>query len=281
MVLPYIAAGAELLKGAGSIASALGIGGGGGLDRKDYRDQLRIQQKVYRETLPLNIDAMKSAGIHPLVGLGGMPSTTNAQAIIGEDLGSRMERAGQGLGRAAQAVMSQEERVFAQASAELSLERQGLENELLRSQITNIHRATNPAFPSEFSERQNILPGQPSSSAIRGDVRRIVNAGDAAGVSGLTSDVKLTRSPDGSLALVPGDVKQDIEDMILPEVQWWLRRLVGSPNSVDYNPFTGRVRPVEETRGYRVGKHLRGYYEGFKRFKNRSRRHYQNVFERR
>lgn len=269
MPLPSLAAAGSFLgqvggfaSGLGSIASAFGIGGGGGLNRKEYRDQIRIQNKVWRESLAPNVDALKSAGIHPLVGFGSMPNPS-ATVTVGDDLGSRMERAGQGLGRAGQALMSQEERVFAQASAELSLERQSLENELLRSQITNIHRATNPAFPSEFSERQNILPGQPSSSAIRGDVRRIVNAGDAAGVSGLTSDVKLSRSPDGSLALVPGDVKQDIEDMILPEVQWWLRRIVNAPNSIDYNPFTGRVRPVEETRGYKIGRKLRGYYNRY------------------
>lgn len=86
-------------------------------------------------------DALK-AGIHPLYAMGAQTHSF-APVSVGDSLGPALASAGQDIGRAVSSVTDPETRATAAVSA-LQLERAGLENELLRSQIRQINSAGNP-----------------------------------------------------------------------------------------------------------------------------------------
>lgn len=94
------------------------------------KDAAHIQGELQKDQWAVNMAAAKQYGIHPLAALGISP---NATPIPQYDTGSIK---GQNLGRAAGAAIAGYKNKQLEA---LQLERAGLENDLLRSQISNIN----------------------------------------------------------------------------------------------------------------------------------------------
>lgn len=87
--------------------------------------------------------------ISPLVALGMQP-VSGPTVSMGpvEKSGFDASSLGQNLGRAAEAILTKDQRVQQKLMDGLALERASLENDLLRSQISNISKPTNPPVPS-------------------------------------------------------------------------------------------------------------------------------------
>lgn len=123
-----------------AIAAGLGAGQAVG-KQEEARDVRSSNENLQREFATMGIqwkvEDAKKAGIHPLAALGAQ--THSYQPATVGDSGVDLLEMGQNISRAVQAgtVPSQLE--------ELSLERAGLENELLRTQI---QQARNPQLPS-------------------------------------------------------------------------------------------------------------------------------------
>lgn len=94
------------------------------------------QQSVMKNQVQWRVQDAVKAGLHPLAALGMNPSSGPAAAAIGGDLGSNLAQAGQDIGRAMEANASPMDKANAQLTR-LQLERGGLENELLRTQIAS------------------------------------------------------------------------------------------------------------------------------------------------
>ena len=226
-----------VLSGIGSIAGAFG---GGGTSRKRELDSYRLQSQAMRENIKPLVTAYKDAGIHPLYGMSGQQWSPGG-AVVGNEpsVGERLASAGQGIARAAGVYQDYTERAYTKATQTLSLERMKLENDLLRAQTTQVHAATTPALPG--SNDSYLIPGQ-------GDSRRLPGY-----ESGSVPDAGFARSRNNTIAVIPSqDVKNRIEDVTIPEVQWYLRQLKArSPDGTIYDPFTSEYYiPKKYSPGY-------------------------------
>lgn len=210
-----------------SIAGSIGklFGGGGGTSNADAYNKMVEQAHISRADIPLRVQAYKDAGIHPLYGMAGQqyqPSVVSPTE--GRSMGDDLQSLGQNVSRFAATQQTKEDRAKQAVMDTLQLERAQLENDLLRSQITSINRPTTPPIPS----------GVPNYNTVGFDS------------SILPGDVQLVPTRSGAYAVVPAtDVKQNIEDMVIPEAQWY-SRLFTSPAQPNYayNPFTSEYVPI-------------------------------------
>jgi len=145
--LTALSVGSSALSSIGSFASSLGIGGGE--KRPRYRDALLAQKYATTNDFDARIESAKKHGINPLVALG-VPATTGPAGHIGssDSFGERMSAAGQGLGRAAAAIQSKEERESQRILTAQQIERGQLENDLLKSDIALKRGQLAPAIGS-------------------------------------------------------------------------------------------------------------------------------------
>lgn len=127
----------------GGIASAFG-GGGSGFDSGDYQHALDMdyanQERIVKNQPSWIVEGAKNAGLHPLAVLGtnfaqGSTHSIGSFSGGGKDY-SWLSDAGQGIGRAAGALLSKEDRAKQQAYDEsrmaLDLENKKLQNDSIR-----------------------------------------------------------------------------------------------------------------------------------------------------
>lgn len=140
-----------LISGASSLAGSLL----GNKNNHAGRDQRQAIEFANRSSVLDKVAAAKEAGISPLYALGAPTISTTSQVGSSDTLGSTLASMGQDVSRAVAAGQSATER---QLTA-LTLEKAGLENEYLRSQIASVNsrtaRESAPAIPLE-----NVQPPQ-------------------------------------------------------------------------------------------------------------------------
>lgn len=169
MVWPaIIAAGASL---ASSALSAYGSSQQTAANRdinaailRDKELDRALQREFAKNGIRWRVQDAKAAGIHPLFALGGSTSTYTPSSIslypesnAWSDVGSGIAQAGQDISRAIDATRTRREREQAREQAleraaqfdQLNLEKAGLENDLLRSQIAKLNATqVGPPMPS-------------------------------------------------------------------------------------------------------------------------------------
>lgn len=199
-----------------------------------------------------------AAGIHPLAALGASGasySPSPAHHLPDYSKSDLYHNMGQSLSRAVSAGQTREERLAAQ----LRLKNMDLQNKLLESQITSITRPTNPALPSDWGLN---IPGQGNSTNTLVEpvpMRRTHSIPGAPYADvGHIADFAFIRTPHG-LAIAPSkDVKERIEDQIIPETMWALRNqlLPNLPGKSFPKPTTKEYPLPEDFRkmGYRSWK---------------------------
>lgn len=202
---------------------------------------LKAQYDFAQNGIKYRVADAKQSGIHPLFALGAQtysPSISSIGATADNSWGNAVSDMGQNIGRAVAAKQTAEERSYNTAVQSLGLEKMKLENDLLRAQTTQVHAATNPSYPSTSSVFN--MPGQGNSGVVGFD-----NDGGA--------DASVSTSRSGNPAVVPSNsVKNRIEDMIIPEVQWYLRQVFGPKvKGHTYNPFTSELVPDDRSMIYK------------------------------
>lgn len=159
----------ELISGAANL-----IGGGiNWLTGKSNREEqsrvaqqnIQMQKDFAQNGVRWKVDDARAAGVHPLFALGANThsfSPVSVGSSSDSSVGDSIASAGQNIGRAAQAAMTAPERQKAAAADALTLEKAGLENELLRTQILSLKKSQlGPPMP-RLNSNQSI-PGQPST----------------------------------------------------------------------------------------------------------------------
>lgn len=162
----------ELIGAAGSLLGGLfGQSSARSAQRQQMQlaqQQMAMQREFAQQGVRWRVEDAKAAGVHPLFALGAQTHSFTPQSVgISADnsMGDAIASAGQSLGRAAQAGMSSQERDAATALTTLQLEKAGLENELLRTEIVGKKRAQlGPAMPSLASG--GALAGQGDAIAL-------------------------------------------------------------------------------------------------------------------
>lgn len=152
------------------------------------------------------VDDARKAGIHPLAALGfngPQPAT-----MVGDtSWGDAVSNMGQDVSRAVYATRSNDDREMRLMRA-LELERAGLQNELLRSQISRFKSQTGPGLPVEPVPLRRTVsqPGTPSMEV------------------GSVADFGFADVPGGGKTPIPSkDIKERIEDNWIQETLHALR----------------------------------------------------------
>lgn len=143
--------------------------------------QNNFLQQLKRATTKWRVGDAKRAGIHPLYALGGGGNAVSGPSFSvgggssvagglpgysGDSLGPAMSSAGQSIGRAVEAMATHDQRAENRIMTALSIEKMGLENEYIRSQIRRTDAQTGPALPR---------PGQTYMIDGQGNTVRPVN----------------------------------------------------------------------------------------------------------
>jgi hypothetical protein len=162
---------------AGSVASSVlssAFGGGGTSAKKVYgsmMDQAQIQRIQARKLPKAQVEGAQAAGLHPLTVIGMNPGAGISASYSGDP--SSM---GQNIGRAAAAGING----YHEAKLEkLALERAQLENDLLRSQITNVNRQAGdppvavkespiPLWQTVYDQKSGKTISLPNPKAVEG-----------------------------------------------------------------------------------------------------------------
>jgi hypothetical protein len=125
----------------GSVGSLFG-GDGKNMTAQDYANDAQLMtKKNVHGYWGATMAAAKQHGIHPLVALGVSPSTSSGGSVYG----GASKDMGQNVSRAAKALQDIGDRKKQRVAEDLALEHARLENELLKSQITSVNKASNPA----------------------------------------------------------------------------------------------------------------------------------------
>lgn len=187
------------------------------------------QENLSRTQIQRRVADAKKAGIHPLAALG---ATTYNPSPIQID-GSGFAQMGQAVDSALDKARTQSERQTVtdnQAKyGQLQLQNMELQNAMLAAKIALIRSGgSTPPAPGDSYH----IPGQPpSGTSVPGTVVNLphkrVGSPDGAIEPGDIPDLGFARTPTGTYAPVPSkDVKQRIEDMIVPELMWSWRNYV-------------------------------------------------------
>lgn len=185
------------------------------------------QKEFAQSGISWKVKDAKRAGIAPLAALGSNLVSYAPQSISAGDGG--ISNFGQDIGRAIDATRSPGGRVdaFTRTAQALELERGGLQNELLRAQIAKLNQAGHGPGIAVDSENYTI-PGQPNSGLLGMEVQPsrtvVTTANRAFEQLGSVPDVHYADTPRAGQFPIPSSaVKQQIEDMIVPELMWSIR----------------------------------------------------------
>ncbi|QXP44133.1 MAG: DNA pilot protein [Arizlama microvirus] len=195
----------------------------------DIQDSNVAQQNAFAQHgIQWKVADAKAAGINPLAALGAPTMSYSPQQVGGPDVGTAISDMGQNLGRAVDASSTSEARSSSKVVEALTLERAKLQNDLLRSQITQINRASNPPFPSG-SITGDVRYNPDENTSVRPDSPSITSNLPAPAL-------KQFRNADGSISNWPSpEAKQAIEDSMYEYEHMWRNRII---------PWIGRQMPA-------------------------------------
>lgn len=123
----------------------------------------KMQLDFAQHGIKWKVDDARDAGIHPLYALGANTVSYSPVSLGGaadSSLGTAMAAAGQDLSRAMNSTRTQPERdeAYTKTVQQLSLQKMGLENDLLASQIAKLRSSSNPPMPDAAFKPDGIVP---------------------------------------------------------------------------------------------------------------------------
>lgn len=150
MIGPLIAAGTSLLGGILGQKS----------QEKAAQKQYEQQKEFAQSGIQWKVEDAKKAGIHPALALGAQPASYSPVSV-GSDLSTGIMAAGQDLSRAIDTTRTSSSRAdaFTTTMQSLALEKAGLENEYLASQIAKVKQQIGPPMAGT----DYVIPGQTGS----------------------------------------------------------------------------------------------------------------------
>lgn len=206
---------------------------------------IALQKEFAQSGIQWRVEDARRAGIHPIYALGSggatfSPVTAN---FSGDDsLAKGFAAAGQDLGRAIDAGRTGPQKIdaFTRTAQALQLEKAGLENEVLKLEVASkagrLRQVTQPAIPAAVDPY--LIPGQGNSPLISSKALEVTPAPKNAPQSegGAIPDVGYARTGTGWTPVPSNDVKNRIEDQVIPELLWSLRNNVFPSVGYNFNP---------------------------------------------
>lgn len=147
---------------AGGVAGAAASYFGGEKNRETQlqiaRENIAAQREFAQQGVRWKVSDAMAAGIHPLAALGA--STIGFSPVSVGDVGGGLAAAGQDIGRAVRAMQSlgEKEKDDVESLKKLALDKAGLENDLLRTQIRRLNApGTGPGMPTVGKKADSIV----------------------------------------------------------------------------------------------------------------------------
>lgn len=237
MVAPLV--GAALIGGASSLLGGLF---GSNSAEKAAEKNAKLQKEFAQSGIQWKVEDAKKAGVHPLAALGAQTVSFTPSSVGSSALGDGIAGAGQSIQRAIEATRPAEDKLTAigKTAQALSIQKMGLENDLLASQIAVTNAQLTPSMPTGSGYN---MPGQPGSGVKT--VPLEINAGSAAhpwSEAGPVTDMGFTRTNSGLAPVYSNDAKQRLEDDWGGMLAWNVRnRLL--PTLGFNNPPPGKPAP--------------------------------------
>lgn len=149
MIGPIISAGASLIGGLLGKSSA---DKAAAQNMQIAQQNMQMQEDFAKRGIRWKVQDAKAAGIHPVYALGAPThsfSPVSFSASADNSMGQAIASMGQDVGRAINATRTGKERedAFGSTVKALTLQKMGLENDLLASQISKLKAAPNPPMP--------------------------------------------------------------------------------------------------------------------------------------
>lgn len=141
------------------------------INQRNAEENLKFQREAAQSGIQWRVADAKAAGIAPLAALGAQtfnPSPVSVGAVADNSFGAGIASAGQNIGRAIDATRSSGDKVdaFTKATRDLTLQRMGLENEILASNLrTTMQAGRTPPMPLAGGTPQTI-DGQSSTNRV-------------------------------------------------------------------------------------------------------------------
>ena len=193
-------------------------------DKKQFeRDQYwhaqnsKLQKEFAQKGIQWKVADAKAAGIHPLAALGAQtynasPSMVGATPL--QDSGSSLAAMGQDIGRAIMQQKTNHERQM----MDIQLDNAKLDTEMKRLELTNARRRLSGQLSPGLPDQIKVKPAEVTSHS-KG--RPSIEAGSV-------TSTGYARTAGGGLVPVPSkDVKERIEDQLIPEMVWAGQNYVG------------------------------------------------------
>lgn len=207
----------------------------GGLFGKDSAEDARnfnyqAQKQFAQNGVQWKVEDAKKAGVHPLYALGANTVSFAPTAVGDTTLASGIAEAGQDLGRALDQQRTPQGRLTAyqEAANRLGLEKMGLENELLASQIAKLNAAGGtPVVPSP--SQAYLIDGQGPTARVGPtiEIKPLEQTAVAPGMphmeAGAIPDMGYSRTDTGWAPHKSADVTQRLEDDTIGNLLWNVR----------------------------------------------------------
>lgn len=214
-----------------------------------------LQKEFAQSGIQWRVEDAKRAGIHPIyaIGSGGASfSPVSANFSADTSLPNALAAAGQDIGRAVNQTRTQSQRadVFTKTAQALSLEKAGLENDLLRAEIASktgrLRSPASPPFPAP-GENNFLIPGQ-SGSYVNPTPLAVTPgaANQPQSEGGAITDHGYARTSTGWAPVPSKDVKERIEDNFPQEILHFMRNNLLPSIGYNFNPPPFKAPPGQE-----------------------------------
>lgn len=234
------------------------------MDREDQNiaRNINLQREFAQHGVSWRVADAKAAGLSPLAALGATTMSFSPQSVgdtrpaldSTDYLAQGMAGLGQDLGRAIDSTRSTDAKASAYQKTvmDLSLQRMGLENELIASQIAKVRQpsvqASMPAVDQRWlvdGQGETQLPASPVIPVTAGPLietgplkRTASDPGSPNMEPGAINDIGFTRTATGWMPVQSNDTKQRLEEDFLGEWSWNIRNRIAPTVGWNYQvPF--------------------------------------------
>lgn len=184
-----------------------------------------LQKQFAKHGIRWRVEDAQKAGIHPLYALGAQTHSF-APVHAGGDIGSSLSTMGQDISGAVDATRTDPEKIdaYTQSLRALQLEKGGLENELLKSQIAQMRARGSVGMAT--GDNPYLISGQANSGLVNTVPmkREAVDPAKPSHEAGAISDIGYTRTASGGWAPLRSKGAMDrMDDDTLASIAWSIR----------------------------------------------------------
>lgn len=206
--------------------------------------QMAWQKKVMKHQIQWRVEDANKAGVHPLFALGAQVSSPGSVSYS-DPLPDALGRAGQDISRAMSVGQSQTGKIgqLGEAAANLQLENMQLQNQILASRLRLMNQPGTP--PALTAPQGNVMPGQgdsPNLVQVKPGTTETSSPTAPGQAAVVVPDLAFSETATGLAPIPSKSVKEQIEDITLPQLMWGIRNTVlpnfgiGQPPQRDPGP---------------------------------------------